>query len=37
MVLSACYNEAFYEPESVRGYLAKTFAILLMELGIGGV
>ena len=37
MVLSACYNEAFYEPRSVRGYLAKTFAILLAELGIGDV
>ena len=37
MVLSACYNEAFYERRSVRGYLARTFAILLMELGIGDV
>ena len=37
MVLSACYNEAFYEPRSVRGYLARTFDILLAELGISDV
>ena len=37
MVLSACYNEAFYEPQSVRGYLTKTYAILLTELGLGSV
>ena len=37
MVLSACYNEAFYEKRFVRGYLARTFAILLSGLGIGSL
>ena len=34
MVLSACYNEAFYEEHFVREFLDKVSAILLVELGI---
>ena len=34
MVLSACYNEAFYEARFVRGFLARTSDILFAELGV---
>lgn len=34
MVLSACYNEAFYEEYFMREFLDKVSAILLLELGI---
>ena len=34
MLLSACYNEAFYETRFVRDFLTSTRAILLAELGI---
>ena len=37
MVLSACYNEAFYEEQFVQDFLARTHAILLAELGIKNV
>ena len=37
MVLSACYNEAFYEEQFVREFLGKTSTILLAELGIDHV
>ena len=34
MVLSACYNEAFYGPDFVRDFLARVWAILFEELRI---
>ena len=37
MVVSACYNEAFYEPRFVQGFLAKLGDILLAELEIGNI
>lgn len=34
MVLSACYNEAFYEEQFVRDFLARIEGVLFVELGV---
>jgi hypothetical protein len=37
LMISACYNEAFYEPEFVKFFLSRVEDVLLKGLGIAGV